>query len=84
LEGTTRSAHINVDGIFFDPVAAGDQSDDTADVATNVVNLTHREPVFEKSSDQPVFTQIDNVEIIYVVFFKVPVRTRSRPIKPIL
>jgi hypothetical protein len=78
------STDIDVDRIFRNPLAAGDQADNTADVAANIVNFSHRKAVFKKSSDQPFFAYMDNMEVFHVVLFKVAIRTWRRFIESIL
>jgi hypothetical protein len=73
-----------MDGIFLDPVTACNQSYNVTEAAADVVDVRRGESILDVSSDIPLLSEIDDLDMIGVVRFQVVLGPRGGPVQFIL
>ena len=73
-----------MDRVFFDAMAAGDQRDDTADVARDIGKIGHRKAIGEIPADDLVLTEVDDLEIVLIVAVEVMLHSGRRTVQFVL
>src|SRR5262245_28624558 len=66
-----HSRSVDMDGILLDPMAAGDQFDDTTDIAADVVDPGGGKSVLDIPSNELFLPEVDDLKIIHIVGLEV-------------
>jgi hypothetical protein len=77
----SRLTNIDVNGIVAEPVSPRNQTHNATDVAIDVTDIAGRKTVLHKSSNNPILTQVDDLEIFCIVPFEVSLGARGRIIQ---
>ena len=73
-----------MDFAFFYAPAASDQFDDAADVATHVRDSGYRIAIIDVTSDEFVFAEIYDLQIISIVFLEIALGSRRGTVDIVL
>jgi hypothetical protein len=71
ITGLANSRSVDMDGILLDPMAAGDQFDDTTDIAADVVDPGRGKSVLDVPSNELFLPEVDDLKIIHIVGLEV-------------
>jgi hypothetical protein len=71
IADVANSRSVDMDGILLDPMAAGNQFDDTTDIAADVVDPGRGKSVLDVPSNELFLPEVDDLKIIHIVGLEV-------------